>query len=136
MKARVFTLVAAAAISAAVVSAQHNWSQVGQDAGATKYSSLDQINTRNVATLRKAWTFHTGDKTGFFESTPLVVDGMMYLTAQNGLYALDPTTGTQIWKFESDGGTRRGLTYWSGDATTPARVFGSAQERLIALDAK
>ena len=61
---------------------------------------------------------------------------MMYVTAQNGVFALDASTGAQLWKFESDGGTRRGLAYWPGDATTPARIFGSAQERLIALDAK
>ncbi|MBY0496375.1 MAG: PQQ-binding-like beta-propeller repeat protein [Cyanobacteria bacterium] len=139
-----FLLVTAAALSAAVVSAQQpstalrpgNWEHVGQDPGGTKYSTLDQINTGNVKSLQKAWTFHTGDKTGFFESTPLVIDGTMYLTAQNGIYAIDPLTGTQLWKFESDGGTRRGLTYWPGDAATPARIFGSAQERLIALDAK
>ena len=47
-----------------------------------------------------------------------------------------PQTGAQLWKFESDGGTRRGVTYWPGDDKTPARIFGSAQERLIALDAK
>lgn len=113
-----------------------NWEQVGQDPGATKYSLLDQINTGNVKSLQQAWTFHTGDKSGFFESTPLVVDGTMYVTAQNGVFALDATTGTQVWKFESDGGTRRGLTYWPGDAASPARIIGSAQERLIALDAK
>ena len=129
-------MVAAAALSAAVVSAQQNWTQVGQDPGATKYSTLDQINTGNVKSLQKAWTFHTGDKTGFFESTPLVIDGTMYLTAQNGVYALDAQTGAQLWKFESDGGTRRGLTYWAGDDKTPARLFGSTQEKLIALDAK
>jgi len=129
-------LVAAAALSAAVVSAQNNWTHVGQDPAGTKYSTLDQINTGNVKSLQKAWTFHTGDKTGFFESTPLVVDGTMYVTAQNGVYALDAQTGAQLWKFESDGGTRRGVTYWAGDDKTPARIFGSAQERLIALDAK
>ena len=137
-------MMTAAALSAAVVNAQQpstslragNWEHVGQDPGATKYSTLDQINTGNVKNLQKAWTFHTGDKSGFFESTPLVIDGTMYLTAQNGVYALDAQTGTQLWKFESDGGTRRGLTYWAGDAKTPARIFGSAQERLIALDAK
>ncbi len=123
-------------MSAAVVGAQQNWVHVGQDPGATKYSTLDQINTTNVKSLQKAWTFHTGDKSGFFESTPLVIDGVMYVTAQNGVFALDASTGVQQWKFESDGGTRRGLTYWPGDATTPARVFGSTQERLIALDAK
>ncbi len=113
-----------------------NWEHVGQDPGATKYSTLDQINTGNVKALRQAWTFHTGDKSGFFESTPLVIDGTMYVTAQNGVFALDASTGTQVWKFESDGGTRRGLTYWPGDPATPARIFGSTQQRLIALDAK
>jgi quinoprotein glucose dehydrogenase len=141
---RALLLVTVAAVSAAVVQAQPastppragNWEHVGQDPGATKYSTLDQINTGNVKGLQQAWTFHTGDKSGFFESTPLVVDGTMYVTAQNGVFALDATTGVQAWKFESDGGTRRGLTYWPGDAATPARIFGSTQERLVALDAK
>jgi glucose dehydrogenase len=113
-----------------------NWEHVGQDAGGTKYSTLDQINTGNVKTLTQAWVFHTGDKSGFFESTPLVIDGTMYVSAQNGFYALDPVTGAQTWKFESEGGTRRGVAYWPGDAKTPARIIGSTQERLIALDAK
>ena len=135
--ASALALVTAAALSAAVVSAQTATGLTSaRIPAATKYSTLDQINTSNVKSLQKAWTFHTGDKTGFFESTPLVVDGTMYVTAQNGVFALDAQTGAQLWKFESDGGTRRGLTYWPGDGKTPARIFGSAQERLIALDAK
>lgn len=141
---RIAVAAVAAALASVATSAQGpstlpragNWEHVGADPGGTKYSTLDQINAGNVKTLEKAWTFHTGDKTGFFESTPLVVDGTMYVTAQNGVFALDAQTGAQLWKFESDGGTRRGLTYWPGDAQTPARIFGSAQERLIALDAK
>jgi quinoprotein glucose dehydrogenase len=129
-------LVTAAALSATVLGAQSNWSQVGQDPGATKYSTLAQVNTGNVRNLQKAWTFHTGDKTGFFESTPVVIDGTMYVTAQNGVFAIDAQTGAQVWKFELDGGTRRGITYWPGDEKTPARIFGSAQEKLLALDAK
>jgi quinoprotein glucose dehydrogenase len=128
--------VTAAALSATVLGAQSNWSQVGQDPGATKYSTLAQVNTGNVRNLQKAWTFHTGDKTGFFESTPVVIDGTMYVTAQNGVFAIDAQTGAQVWKFELDGGTRRGITYWPGDEKTPARIFGSAQEKLLALDAK
>jgi quinoprotein glucose dehydrogenase len=124
------------AASAATLLAQNNWTQVGQDAGATKYSTLDQINTSNVKSLKQAWAFHTGDKTGFFESTPIVIDGTMYLTAQNGVYALDPVTGAPSWKFEAEGGTRRGVAYWPGDAKTPARIISSTQERLIALNAK
>src|SRR5262245_52100162 len=55
---------------AALPSAQNNWSSWGQDPGGTKFSTLNQITTENVKTLQRAWTFHTGDTSGFFESTP------------------------------------------------------------------
>lgn len=126
-------LIVAATVS---VGAQQDWTHVGQDPGHTKYSTLDQINTGNVQNLQRVWTFHTGDKSGFFESTPLIVDGVMYLSAQNGVFALDPLTGAQTWKFEADGTTRRGLAYWSGDATTPGRLLVSSGTRMMALDAK
>lgn len=113
-----------------------DWLHPGQDAGATKYSTLDQINATNVHRLQRAWTFNTGDKTGFFESTPLVVDGMMYLSAQNGVFALDPVSGKQLWKFETSGSTRRGVSYWPGDATAAARIIVSSQSRLLAIDPK
>ncbi|HEX8032062.1 MAG TPA: PQQ-dependent dehydrogenase, methanol/ethanol family, partial [Vicinamibacterales bacterium] len=83
MKRIVYAALVAAVAGVAAPGAQSNWVTVGQDAGATKYSTLDQINTSNVKNLQLAWTFHTGDKTGFFESTPVVVDGTMYVTAQN-----------------------------------------------------
>jgi glucose dehydrogenase len=133
---RALAWVTAAALSAAVVGAQHNWAQVGQDSGATKYSTLDQINTDNVKTLQRAWTFHTGDKSGFFESTPLMIDGTLYVSAQNGVFALDPLTGTQQWKFETSGATRRGLAYWPGDAKTGGRLLISSDTKLLALDMK
>ena len=77
---------------------QNNWVSFGQDQGGTKFSTLAQINTSNVKDLKRAWTFHTGDKSGFFESTPLVIDSVMYFSAANGVYALDAVTGQQIWK--------------------------------------
>jgi quinoprotein glucose dehydrogenase len=116
--------------------AQQHWVHVGQDPGHTKYSTLDQINTSNVARLQRVWTFNTGDKSGFFESTPLVVDGVMYVSAQNGVFALDPVTGAQQWKFEASGTTRRGLGYWPGDATTSSRLLVSSGTRLLAIDTK
>jgi quinoprotein glucose dehydrogenase len=133
-----------AALAVTATHAQHpstslragNWVHVGQDPGHTKYSTLDQINTSNVARLQRVWTFNTGDKSGFFESTPLVIDGLMYLSAQNGVFAVDPLTGQQLWKFEANGTTRRGLSYWPGDAKSPARITVSSGTRLIALDAK
>jgi len=116
--------------------AQNNWVYFGQDQGATKYSSLAQINTSNVKNLKRAWTFHTGDKSGFFESTPLVIDSVMYFSAQNGFYAIDAVTGQQLWKFEATQTTRRGVSYWPGDARSPARIVASTGNRLVALDAK
>ena len=137
MRKRVsLSLVTAAALSAAVVSAQNNWAHVGQDPGATKYSTLDQINTGNVKSLQKAWTFHTGDKSGFFESTPLIIDGTLYVSAQNGVFALDPLTGAEQWKFETSGATRRGLAYWPGDTKPGGRLLISSDTKLLALDMK
>jgi glucose dehydrogenase len=136
MTRRLVTVSLASLVCVASLAAQNNWVQVGQDPGATKFSTLAQINTDNVANLKRAWTFHTGDSTGFFETTPLVIDSVMYINAQNGFYALDAVTGAQIWKREANATTRRGLAYWPGDARTPPRVFGSTANRLIALDAK
>ena len=50
------------------VYAQRDWVQYGQDAGGSKFSTLDQINTTNVAKLERAWVVHTGDTGGFFFS--------------------------------------------------------------------
>ncbi len=121
---------------AMAVVAQNNWAYFGQDQGATKYSTLNQINTSNVKNLKRAWTFHTGDKSGFFESTPLVIDSVMYFAAQNGFYAIDAVTGTQIWHFPATRTTRRGVSYWAGDSRSVARIVASTENRLVALDAK
>ena len=134
---RRFALVAVCAVTIGVSArAQNNWAHVGQDPGHTKYSTLDQINTSNVSKLQHAWTFRTGDKTGFFESTPLVIGDTMYLSAQNGVFALDPPTGTQKWKFEASGTTRRGIAHWPGDAKTPPTLFIGSATKLLAIDAK
>jgi glucose dehydrogenase len=123
-------------VAAATLDAQQQWVHVGQDPGHTKYSTLDQINTSNVHMLQRAWTFNTGDKSGFFESTPVVVDGVLYVSAQNGVFALDPQTGVQRWKFEASGTTRRGLAYWPGDPKTSSRLLVSSATRLLAIDTK
>jgi len=133
------TLVAGALVlSAASVSihAQKDWAYYGQDQGATRFSTLAQITTDNVATLTRAWTFHTGDKSGFFESTPLVIDSVMYFASGSAFFALDAVTGQQIWKVPAVRTTRRGVSYWPGDAKTPPRIIASAGTELFALDAK
>jgi glucose dehydrogenase len=136
MKQVVSTVAVAALIGATTIHAQKDWVYYGQDQGATRYSTLSQITTENVSRLTRVWTFHTGDKSGFFESTPLVIDSVMYFAAGNGFYALDAVAGTTIWKVDATRTTRRGVSYWPGDSKTPPRIIASAGTKLMALDAK
>lgn len=123
------------------VSAQSkgDWPVAGHDPGSQRFSPLKQINTKNVMKLHRAWTFHTGDGSGDVnsEGAPLVVDGAMYLDTGKNVYALDPTTGKQIWKYETKGTSRRGVAYWPGDDKTGPRIIvGVAGKQMLALDAK
>ena len=86
-----------------------DWPAYGNDPGGMRYSALSQINQENVARLRVAWVFHTGDvsdghdgrKRSGFESTPILVDGRLYLTTPfNRVIALDPVTGKQLWSYD------------------------------------
>ncbi len=74
------------------------------------------------------------------ESTPLVIDGIMYLTTPYArVAAVDPVTGTELWAYQLPSGSpsTRGLEFWSGDGTTPAQVvFGSIDGKLYSVDAK
>src|SRR5882724_11181078 len=76
---------------------QTDWPVYGHDPGGLRYSPLTQIAPNNVAQLQRAWTFHSG-KAGS-QVTPLVIAGIMYITAPNGIYALEPETGKVLWKY-------------------------------------
>ncbi len=93
------------------------------------------ITRQNVAGLKQAWVFDTGSRD--LQVTPLVVNGLMYLTAGSKVYALEPETGTPVWKFESTGPvSKRGVAYWPGDEKTPALYLGVREGRMVALDAR
>jgi glucose dehydrogenase len=127
------------------------WRYYGGDAGGMKYSPLKQINKGNAASLKPAWTFHTGEisdgKTQLtrtsFEATPLVIDGVMYLTTPYArLIALDPETGRQKWAFDPKlDKTRpanlyinRGSAFWS-DGRSKRIFYGTLDARLFSIDA-
>ena len=135
MKKATLALVGVMAVAIPLV-AQNDWSSYGQDAGGTKFSTLAQINTDNVKNLKRAWTFHTGDTSGFFESTPLAIDGTLYFSAANGVYAIDGATGQQIWKYATTGTARRGPTYWPGGSGVGPRIYSSTSAGLAAIDPK
>jgi len=60
----------------------------------------------------------------------------MYFASGNAFFALDAVTGQQIWKVDAMLTTRRGVSYWPGDAKTPPRIVASAGTKLMTLDAK
>jgi quinoprotein glucose dehydrogenase len=136
-----------------------DWPAYGNDPGGMRYSPLSQINKVNVAKLKVAWVFHTGDvsdgshhrKRSGFEATPIVVDGTLYFsTAFNRVIALDPVTGKQRWAYDpqvdltldyGDGLVNRGVATWL-DTNRPTgepcrrRIYEATQDaRLVALDA-
>jgi quinoprotein glucose dehydrogenase len=101
------------------------------------YSVLTQITPQNVAQLKVAWEFHTGEP-GQLQCNPIVVDGTLYaVTATNKLFALDAATGKERWRFavtqDQTGRTMRGVTYWTDG--TERRIFYTVDAFLYAIDA-
>ncbi len=81
----------------------HNWLMYYGNYQGWRYSPLQQINTTNVQRLAVKWTFRTGSGDENFQVTPLVVDGIMYLTNQrNEIFALHAETGKEVlWKTQA-----------------------------------
>jgi alcohol dehydrogenase (cytochrome c) len=117
-----------------------NWLTYSGDYSGRRFSPLDQINPTNARAIMAKWVYQTG-ATGKLETTPLVVDGILYATAQDDrAFALDARTGRPIWMYQRQlpgdirpccGRVNRGLAIL-GD-----KVFlGTLDAHVIALDAK
>ena len=107
--------------------------------GQTRYSPLKQITRENVNQLQVAWTFDTGEASGYAtETQPIVVNGIFYgITPTHKVIALDPATGKQLWTFNSGvpgRGPNRGLTYWTDGKDQ--RIFLGSGSYLYAIDAR
>jgi quinohemoprotein ethanol dehydrogenase len=118
-----------------------DWPTIGLDYGETRFSKLKQINADNVKDLGLVWSYNLESSRGV-EATPIVVDGIMYVTASwSVVHAIDVRTGKKIWTFDPEvsreGGYKgccdvvnRGVALYKG------KVFvGAYDGRLIALDA-
>lgn len=121
------------AIFALTAGAQTDWPMFGHDAGARRFSPLKQITPLNVNRLRRAWTFHTGQPGS--EGIPVVVGGVMYLAAANGIFAIVPETGKQLWHHPASQVALRGLAYWPGNKLSHPRVYAGVKGGMVALDA-
>jgi len=73
-----------------------NWTSYNGDYTGRRYSALHEITATNVGRLRAAWIFHASNSEKL-EVTPVVVRGVMYVTAANDAWALDARTGRVIW---------------------------------------
>ena len=108
------------------VTSQTDWPSYNGQATGSRYSQLTQINKSNVGRLAPKWMFSLPN-TPPLQVTPVVVDGVMYVTSANQCYALDAGSGRQIWHYSrprtrglignAAGGVNRGVAV-AGD-----RVF-------------
>jgi quinoprotein glucose dehydrogenase len=128
-----------------------DWRTYGGDLASTRYSPLDQINASNFDKLEVAWRFKTdalGPRPEFnLQSTPLVVNGVMYAAAgtRRAAVALNATTGELLWMHSLDEGARgsaaprqlsgRGLAYWT-DGREERIIYVTPGYQMIALNAK
>jgi PQQ-dependent dehydrogenase (methanol/ethanol family) len=131
--------VAQAAIDAVAHPANGNWPNYNGTTDGNRNSGLDQINLKNVAKLQLQWAYSIN----FFglETTPVVVDGVMYVTSNNQAYALSAKTGREIWRYErtkSEGAKISGdaaIGVNRGVAVLGDRVFYLTDNaHLLALD--
>ena len=120
-----------------------NWAIYGRDYTNQRYSPLAQITSANVGSLRMSWMYQTGiSRLGSFETSPTIVDGVMYVTTPyNTAIAINARTGQQIWRYEHKpsitapiyccGPNNRGVAISGGTV-----YMGTLDARLVALDSK
>ncbi|HMW22218.1 MAG TPA: PQQ-binding-like beta-propeller repeat protein [Burkholderiaceae bacterium] len=123
----------------AASSERANWLSYGRDYGNQRFSPLEQINRATVGQLAPRWIYQSSAAASF-QATPIVVDGVMYLSMPfNHVAAIDAATGAELWRYEHKrrtpkmccGPANRGV------AVAYGKVFmGTVDARLIALDAK
>ena len=113
-----------------------DWPVYGGAAENNHYSSLAQINLKNVKQLAVAWSFDTQEE-GVLQTSPIIVDGVLYgITPTQKIFALDAATGKLLWKFDSGiRGTQpdRGLAYWASEKDK--RILAGVMNFVYALDA-
>jgi acido-empty-quinoprotein group A len=109
------------------------WPTYNGDYSGRRYSTLDQINAGNISSLTLAWAFNT--HTSIIKSTPLEVNGILYFSAPDNVWAIDARFGRQIWHYqrasEGDHIGHRGLGMYKNWL-----YFTTPDAHLLCLDAK
>lgn len=137
-------------LSLACAAADTDWRHSDGSSAGTRHSTLKQIHRGNVANLRVAWTYKTGDvsdgSTGLrsaFESTPLMIGNVLYVTTPFcRLIALDAESGKELWAFDPKLDqtkpfnlfVNRGAAYWQ-NGKQQRLLYGTLDGRLLSIDA-
>ena len=132
------------------------WMSYGGDKASSKYSPIDQISADNFSRLQVAWTWRSAEeeitkanpdlKTWVWESTPLMVNGVLYVsTSLSQVAAIDAATGNTLWVYDpetwkngtpsNNGFVHRGVAYWAG-GDDQRILFGTGDGYLICLNAQ
>jgi quinoprotein glucose dehydrogenase len=135
-----------------------DWPLYSRDLASDRFSPLTQINTTNVAQLKEAWTYRPsapppapdtekgggkgkgkgkGGPPGLVaESTPIVVNGIMYVAGGNRVFALDADNGKESWSYTAPGAVaNRSVGYWPGDGSNPPRILFTTGTKMMAVNA-
>ncbi|MEM9363222.1 MAG: PQQ-binding-like beta-propeller repeat protein [Bacteroidota bacterium] len=113
------------------------WSTYLGDKANTHFSTLNQIDSTNVTSLKIAWEYESEDF-GQMQMNPIIVDNLLYgVTAALRVVALNASTGKKVWQFgeklEAWHSTSRGVTYWS--KREDKRILFTRGSELWSLDA-
>src|SRR6185295_6448332 len=117
-----------------------SWLNYGGDYGGMRHSPLTQITATNVGQLSVAWAFQT-NTLGHFEATPIVANGVMYITGPNNTaWAIDARSGRQLWSYRRD--LPEGMNICCGRVNRGFAVLGNKlfmntlDAHLLAFDMK
>jgi quinoprotein glucose dehydrogenase len=118
------------------------WKDWGGDAGRMHYSPLDQISATNVNGLKPVWVWDSGHLGRSWEITPLLIDGLLYISdnLSGDIVAITPETGQQVWRTKAPVPVgkldRRGLAYWGGDGAMKPRIVAIWGHMMFGFDLK
>src|SRR5205809_252026 len=85
-------------VAVAAQEAPNGWPTYHGDYSGQRHSSLTQITPANVHQLTLTWAFETG-QTASIKASPILVDGVVYITAPDNVWAIDARSGRQIWRY-------------------------------------
>src|SRR5690349_8008288 len=113
----------------------NSWPTYNGDYSGRRYSALAQITASNVKFLSLAWIYQTGAAAAV-KSTPLLIDGVLYLSTQDNAYAIDARTGRELWHYvwKSQGGNH--LSNRGMGALGDTLYFETPDCHLVALTMK